>query len=114
MKTSESFANYFPVYGRVILITPPLCLMLQKQGDVRQFMKPVTGRIHKSLWHSCILPHGLDGGPHKYLSALSNRLNAWSLSFMNMLKCTTHPPLHFLGFLYFTYFINNKFSCNAL
>lgn len=54
-------------------------------------MKPVeTGRQHKSCWHSGILANGLDAEPHQYSSALSDHLNAWSLSFMKMLRYTVH------------------------
>lgn len=86
MKTSESFANYFPVYGRVLPITPPTNRDAGEGRMCSKFMQPVTGRQRKSLWRSCVLQHGLDDESHQCLRALSNRLNAWSLSFMNMLK----------------------------
>lgn len=49
-----------------------------------------SGRQHKSCWHSSISLRGLDVRPHQYSSALSNHLNAWSLSFMKMLKYAVH------------------------
>lgn len=92
MKTGESFANYFPVYGRVLSITPPLTEKLETTGyNVSVIYEASeTGRQHKSCWRSGILLNGLGGEPHQYSSALSNHLNAWSLSFMKMLKYTVH------------------------
>lgn len=49
-----------------------------------------SGRQHKSCWHSSISLRGLDVKPHQYSSALSNHLNAWSLSFMKMDKYAVH------------------------
>lgn len=92
MKTSESFANYFPVYGRVLSITPPLTEKLEETGYNMSVIYEAseTARQQESCWRSSILLHGLDGDPHQYSSALSNHLNAWSLSLMNMLKYTVH------------------------
>lgn len=93
METGESFANYFPVYGRVLSITPPLTEKVEVDYWYNMsviYEASETGRQHKSCWRSSILPNGLDGEPHQHSSALSNHLNAWSLSFMKMLKHTVH------------------------
>lgn len=92
MKTGESFANYFPVYGRVLSITPPPTEKLRETeyNMLVIYEASKSGRQHKSCWRSSILLNGLDVKPHQYSSALSNHLNAWSLSFMKMLKYTVH------------------------
>lgn len=92
MKTGESFPNYFPVYGRVSCITPPLTEKLRQSGYNMSVIYEAceTGRQHKSCRHLCILLLGLDGKPHQHPSALSNHLNAWILSFMKMLKHAVH------------------------
>lgn len=98
-ETGESFANYFPVYGRVLSITPPLTEKLEKSGYNMSVIYVVsdTGRQHKSCWCSSISLNGLDGAPHQYSSTLSNHLNAWSSSLMKMLKYTVyHNDLTFL------------------
>lgn len=69
MKPSESFANYFPVYGRVLSITPPTNSDAGEGRVCWKFMQPITGRQDKSLWRSCVLQHGLDDDSHQSLRA---------------------------------------------
>lgn len=78
MKTGESFPNYFPVYGRMLCITPPLTEKLKQMGYNMSVIYEAceTGRQHKSCQHSSILLRGLDGEPHQHSSTLSNHLNA--------------------------------------
>lgn len=92
MKTGESFPNYFPVYGRMLCITPPLTEKLRQMGYNMSVIYEAceTCRQHKSCQHSGILRRGLDGEPHQHSSTLSNHLNAWILSFTKMLQHTVH------------------------